>query len=54
MDMVSDNSYCAKPLAGNLAGYYSYCAGDYRVLFEIEKKNLLDYVEKIARREKAY
>ncbi|HOC93930.1 MAG TPA: type II toxin-antitoxin system RelE/ParE family toxin [bacterium] len=54
MDMVSDNQYCAKPLAGNLAEYYSYRAGNYRILFEIEKKNIIDYVEKIARREKAY
>ena len=48
--MISENPYCAKPLVGNLAGYYSYRVGNYRILFEIEKKDLLVYVEKIEHR----
>lgn len=54
LDMISENPYCAKPLVGNLAGYYSYRVGDYRILFEIEKKDLLVYVEKIEHRGRVY
>jgi mRNA interferase RelE/StbE len=54
LDAISENPYCAKPLVGNLAGYYSYRVGDYRILFEIEKKDLLVYVEKIEHRARVY
>lgn len=54
LDSISENPYCAKPLAGNLAGHYSYRVGDYRILFEIEKKKLLVYVEKIEHRARVY
>ena len=54
LDMISENPHCAKPLVGNLAGFYSYRVGDYRILFEIEKKDLLVYVEKIEHRANVY
>ena len=54
LDMISENPFCAKPLVGNLSGYFSYRVGDYRILFEIEKKDLLVYVEKIEHRASVY
>ena len=54
LDLISENPYCGKPLVGNLAGYYSYRVGDYRIIFEIEKKDLLVLVEKIEHRARVY
>jgi mRNA interferase RelE/StbE len=54
LDELSGNPYVAKALAGNLKGYYSYRVSDYRILFEIDRKKLLVYVEKITHRSIAY
>ena len=53
-DLLSQDPYQAKALVGNLSGYYSYRIGDYRIIFEIERKKLLVYVEKIANRSYIY
>jgi mRNA interferase RelE/StbE len=53
-DIIADNPYLAKPLVGNLSGYYSYRIGDYRILFEIDRKKLIVYIEKISHRNIAY
>jgi len=53
-DLLSQDPYQAKVLVGNLSGYYSYRIGDYRIIFEIERKKLLVYVEKIANRSYIY
>jgi mRNA interferase RelE/StbE len=53
-DLLSQDPYQAKALVGNLSGYYSYRIGDYRIIFEIERKKLLVYVEKIAHRSYIY
>lgn len=54
LDKVSENPYCAKALAGDLKGYYSYRVRDHRIIFEIEKLRSLVYVEKIGHRKKVY
>ncbi|MCK4428005.1 MAG: type II toxin-antitoxin system RelE/ParE family toxin [candidate division Zixibacteria bacterium] len=54
LDEISKNPYCAKALVGNLKGYYSYRVREYRILFEIEKKKLFIYVEKIEHRKGVY
>lgn len=54
LDEILNNPYCAKALVGNLKGYYSYPVREYRILFEIEKKNLFIYVEKIEHRKGVY
>ncbi|HEX7402334.1 MAG TPA: type II toxin-antitoxin system RelE/ParE family toxin [candidate division Zixibacteria bacterium] len=54
LDEISENPYCAKALVGDLKGYYSYSIKEYRILFEIEKKRLLIYVEKIEHRKGVY
>jgi len=54
LDEISEDPYCATALTGNLKGYYSYRVGDYRILFEIEKQQLLVYVEKIEHRKDVY
>ncbi|MDI6802638.1 MAG: type II toxin-antitoxin system RelE/ParE family toxin [Bacteroidota bacterium] len=53
-EKISKDPYCANPLVGNLKGYYSYRVGDYRIIFEIEKKRLLVFIEKIEHRKSAY
>jgi mRNA-degrading endonuclease RelE of RelBE toxin-antitoxin system len=41
-------------IVGDLKGYYSYPVREYRILFEIEKKKLFIYVEKIEHRKEVY
>lgn len=43
-----------KRLGGNLAGYYRYRVGDYRVLYRIDDQQLLVQVVKIAHRSEVY
>jgi len=54
LNEISENPCCAKALVGNLKGYYSYRVREYRILFEIEKKRLFIYVEKIEHRKGVY
>jgi len=54
LDVISENPYCAKALVGNLKGYYSYRVREYRILFEIEKRKVFIYVEKIEHRKGVY
>ena len=53
-DRLAENPFIAKALIGNLKGYYSYRTGDYRIIFEIDKKKSLVYIEKIAHRRIVY
>jgi len=53
-DLLSQDPYQAQTLVGNLSGYYSYRIGDYRILFEIDRKKLIVYIEKIAHRSYIY
>jgi mRNA interferase RelE/StbE len=53
-EKISEEPYRANPLVGNLKGYYSYRVGDYRIIFEIEKKQLLVFIEKIEHRKSVY
>jgi mRNA interferase RelE/StbE len=54
LDEIANDPYCAKALVGDLKGYYSYPVKEYRILFEIEKKKLLIYVERIEHRKEVY
>lgn len=54
LDKISEGPYCAKALVGNLEGYYSYRIRDYRIIFEIEKQQLLVYIEKVEHRKRVY
>lgn len=54
LDEISKNPYCAKTLVGNLKGYYSYPVREYGIVFEIEKKKLFIYIEKIEHRKDVY
>ena len=54
LDEISRNPYSAKALVGNLKGYYSYRVGDYRIVFEIEKRQSIVYVERIEHRSGVY
>lgn len=53
-EKLSKDPYSASPLVGNLKGYYSYRVGDYGIIFEIEKKSLLIFIEKIEHRKSVY
>jgi len=53
-DYLALDPFQAKALVGNLSGYYSYRIGDYRIIFEIERKKLMVYIEKIAHRSYIY
>jgi mRNA interferase RelE/StbE len=53
-DEISDDPHKATVLTGNLKGYYSYRVGDYRILFEVDKRQSLLYVEKIEHRREVY
>jgi mRNA interferase RelE/StbE len=54
LDAIANNPYNAKTLVANLKGYYSYRIGDYRILFEINKKKSNIYILKIAHRSGVY
>ena len=54
LETISENPYSATSLTGNLGGYHSSRAGDYRIIFQIEKEQLLVYVEKIEHRSEVY
>lgn len=54
LDTIAVNPYIAKSLVANLKGYYSYRIGDYRIIFEINKKKSIIYILKIAHRSDAY
>lgn len=54
LDKIAENPYSGKSLVGNLKGYYSYRVRNYRILFEIEEKESLVYIEKIESRKEVY
>lgn len=54
IDTISRDPYSAKALVGNLKGYYSFRVGDYRIVFEVDKKKSVIIIEKIAHRSSVY
>ena len=54
IDSIANNPYSGKALLGNLKGYWSYRLRDYRIIYEIEDKRLLVFIEKIAHRRESY
>jgi mRNA interferase RelE/StbE len=42
------------PLTGNLSGFYKLRIGDYRVIYEFDKKNCIIYVNRIGHRREIY
>lgn len=53
-EKISKDPDRANPLVGNLQVYYSYRVGDYRIIFEIENKRLLVFIEKIEHRKSVF
>ena len=43
-----------KPLKGTLSGYWRFRAGDYRIVYWIDDRNGIVYVDKIAHRSQVY
>lgn len=54
LDRISDDPYCAKPLSGNLKGYYSYRVREHRLIFDIVRKRRIVHIEKIEHRKDVY
>lgn len=52
--LARDPVNLGKPLTGNLAGLMSYRFGDYRVIYEVQEKNITIFVVKISHRKEAY
>lgn len=51
---LSDPRMLGKPLTGDLAGYWRWRVGDYRVVARIEDQRITIIVVRIAHRSKAY
>ena len=51
---LSNNSELGKPLVGRLSGLWSLRIGDYRVLYEIRRSEVLILVVKIGHRKDIY
>jgi len=51
---LSDNPELGKPLVGKLARLWSLRIGDYRIIYQIRKSELLILVLKIGHRKKIY
>ena len=54
LDVISEDPFIGKCLVGNLKGYLSYRVRDYRIIYEIENKDISVYIEKIAHRKESY
>jgi mRNA interferase RelE/StbE len=54
IDRISGDPYCAKPLSGDLKGYYSYRVREYRIIFDIAKRKHIVHIEKIEHRRDVY
>jgi mRNA interferase RelE/StbE len=54
LEDIAADPYSAKPLTGDLSGYYSYRVGDYRIIYEIDAPKLVVYVEKLLHRKEVY
>lgn len=42
------------PLTGNLSGFYKLRIGDYRVIYEFDKKDQIIYINRIGHRREIY
>jgi mRNA interferase RelE/StbE len=54
LEEIKHDPFIGKSLTGNLKGYWSYRIRNYRILYEIEKKRLIVFIEKIAHRKNSY
>lgn len=52
--LLSKNPFLGKKLKGNLEGYYSLKIWPYRLIYQVDKKNKIVLILKIAHRQKAY
>ena len=53
-DIISNNPFAGKFLVGELKGYHSYRVGDYRLIYEIIKKQVIVLILKIEKRGSVY
>lgn len=54
LEEIKKDPHISKRLTGNLKNYWSYRIRDYRIIYEIENKRLLVFIEKIAHRKESY
>ncbi len=54
MDRIAGEPYCGRDLEGRFAGVRSYRIGDWRILYEIHRRELLVLVIDIVKRSEAY
>jgi len=54
LEEIKRDPFIGKNLTGNLKGFWSYRIRNYRILYEIEKKRLFVFIEKIAHRKESY
>lgn len=53
-NVLSPNPFLGKALKADLKGLYSYRVGDYRIIYNILKRELIIQIIKISHRREAY
>ena len=53
-NIISKNPFAGKFLVGELKGYHSYRIGDYRLVYEIIRKQIIVLILKIEKRGSVY
>lgn len=53
-DLIARNPYTGKALKGELKGLWSYRVGDYRIIYQILRKEVLIIILKIGHRREVY
>lgn len=54
LDLIANNPYQGKPLKGDYKNYWSYRVGDYRIIYEIRKVEIVVIILKVAHRRESY
>jgi len=54
LDLIGNNPYQGKPLKGEFKGCWSYRLGDYRIIYEIRKAEIVVIVLSVAHRREVY
>jgi mRNA interferase RelE/StbE len=54
LEDIAADPYSAKPLTGDLSGHYSFRVGDYRIIYEIDARELVVFIEKLLHRKEVY
>jgi len=54
LEKITQNPYSGKMLSGRLSGYYTYRVGTYRIMYTINKNQIIVYILKIEKRGSVY